>query len=249
MIKENQRLLNIALVLIDVLVVVASLACSFWLRFHTVLFGPIGGHLPLHSYVLFLVFAVIPIYLILYFAFGLYKPRRTYKNIFSEATQIIKVNIVAFFGLVSVLFIINEPDFSRIMLILLAIIASCVFIWGTNVAESIIVSTNPLVALLRSLLLLVVMAASFVAGYVLAVVVIVIVCITLVLLFCTGALKGALSGGGGGSSSSSSSDDKEVLDFGMGDRETGTSSWDKNTFYGDSGRVYDRQDDGSWTQR
>ena len=30
---------------------------------------------------------------------------------------------------------------------LLAIIASCVFIWGTNVAESIIVSTNPLVAL------------------------------------------------------------------------------------------------------
>lgn len=124
MIKENQRLLNIALVLIDVLVVVASLACSFWLRFHTVLFGPIGGHLPLHSYVLFLVFAVIPIYLILYFAFGLYKPRRTYKNIFSEATQIIKVNIVAFFGLVSVLFIINEPDFSRIMLILLAIIAS-----------------------------------------------------------------------------------------------------------------------------
>lgn len=132
---------------------------------------------------------------------------------------------------------------------LLAIIASCVFIWGTNVAESIIVSTNPLVALLRSLLLLLVMAVAFVAGYVLAVVVIVIVCITLVLLFCTGALKGALSGGGGGSSSSSSSDDKEVLDFGMGDRETGTSSWDKNTFYGDSGRVYDRQDDGSWTQR
>jgi hypothetical protein len=69
-----------------------------------------------------------------------------------------------------------------------------------------------------------------------------------VLLLFTESLKGALSGGGG-SSSSSNSDDKEVLDFGMGDRETGTSSWDKNTFYGDSGRVYDRQDDGSWTQR
>lgn len=131
---------------------------------------------------------------------------------------------------------------------LLAIIASCVFIWGTNVAESIIVSANPLVALLRSLLLLLVMAAAFVAGYVLAVVVIIIVCLVVVLLLFTGSLKGALSGGGG-SSSSSNSDDKEVLDFGMGDRETGTSSWDKNTFYGDSGRVYDRQDDGSWTQR
>ena len=110
--------------MLDVLVFVASLASSFWLRFHTTLFGPIGGHLSLQSYLLFLVFAVIPTYLILYFAFGLYKPRRTYKNIFSEATQIIKVNIIAFFVLVAILFIINQPNFSRIMLFLLAIIAT-----------------------------------------------------------------------------------------------------------------------------
>lgn len=124
MIKENQRLLNLIMVLLDVLVLVIALASSFWLRFHTTLFGPIGGHLSIRDYVLFLVFAVIPVYLILYFAFGLYKPRRTYKNIFSEATQIIKVNIVAFFALVSILFIINQPDFSRIMLFLLAVIAT-----------------------------------------------------------------------------------------------------------------------------
>ena len=124
MIKENQRLLNVILVLVDVLVIVASLGCSFWLRFHTTLFGPIGGHLSLQSYLLFLVFAVIPTYLLLYFAFGLYKPRRTYKNIFSEATQIIKVNILAFFVLVSILFIINQPNFSRIMLFLLSVIAT-----------------------------------------------------------------------------------------------------------------------------
>ena len=124
MIKENQRLLNVCLVLLDVFVVIISLACSFWLRFNTTLFGPIGGHLGYESYALFLVFAVIPTYLILYFAFGLYKPRRTYKNIFSEATQIVKVNIVAFFVLVSILFIINQPNFSRIMLFLMAVIAS-----------------------------------------------------------------------------------------------------------------------------
>ena len=110
--------------MLDVLVFVASLASSFWLRFHTTLFGPIGGHLSLQSYLLFLVFAVIPTYLILYFAFGLYRPRRTYKNIFSEATQIIKVNLVAFIVLVAILFIINQPNFSRIMLFLLAIIAT-----------------------------------------------------------------------------------------------------------------------------
>ena len=124
MIKENQRLLNIVLVLVDVLVIVVSVVSSFWLRFNTTLFGPIGGHLSIQSYIIFLVFAVIPTYLILYFAFGLYKPRRTYKNIFSEATQIIKVNILAFIVLVAILFIINQPNFSRIMLFLLAIIAT-----------------------------------------------------------------------------------------------------------------------------
>ena len=124
MIKENQKALNILLVLIDILVISVSLLCSIWLRFKTTLFGPIGGHLGFSSYLLFLIFAVIPVYLILYFAFGLYKPRRTYKNIFSEATQIIKVNILAFFALVSILFIINQPDFSRIMLFLMAIIAT-----------------------------------------------------------------------------------------------------------------------------
>ena len=121
MIKENQKIFNIILVLIDVLVIALALVCSFYLRFHTTLFGPIGKHLGGQSYLLFLLLAVIPVYLILYFAFGLYKPRRTYKNIFSEATDIIKVNIVAFIVLVSILFIIHQPNFSRIMLFLLAI--------------------------------------------------------------------------------------------------------------------------------
>ena len=96
MIRENQRVLNLAMVLLDVVVVILSLIISWWLRFKTTMFGPIGGHLPIENYILFLIFAVIPVYLILYFSFGLYKPRRTYKSIFSEATQIIKVNIVAF---------------------------------------------------------------------------------------------------------------------------------------------------------
>lgn len=124
MIRENQKTLNLILVLIDALMISVSLVCAIWLRFKTTLFGPLGGHLGYQSYLIFLLLAVIPTYLILYFALGLYKPRRTYKNIFSEATQIIKVNILAFFVLVSILFIINQPDFSRIMLFLLAVIAT-----------------------------------------------------------------------------------------------------------------------------
>ena len=138
MIKENQRVLNFLLILLDVLVVSLSLLCSIWLRFKTTIFGPIGGHLGFQSYLLFLTFAVIPVYLILYFAFGLYKPRRTYKNIFSEAIQIIKVNIIAFFALVSILFIINQPDFSRIMLFLLSIIATVFGIIERSIVRSVL---------------------------------------------------------------------------------------------------------------
>ena len=124
MIKENQKILNITLVILDVIVIALALICAFWLRFKTTLFGPIGLYLGFQSYLMFFTFAVVPVYLILYFAFGLYKPRRTYKNIFSEATDIIKVNILAFIVLVSILFIINQPNFSRILLFLLAVFAT-----------------------------------------------------------------------------------------------------------------------------
>ena len=62
MIKQNQRVLNVVMVLADALVVTIALFCAWWLRFKTTLFGPIGGHLGLQSYVLFLTFAVIPTY-------------------------------------------------------------------------------------------------------------------------------------------------------------------------------------------
>ncbi len=140
MIKENQRLLNIILVLIDVLVIVISLWSSIWLRFETTLFGPIGGHLGYDIYIIFMLVVIIPVYIILYFAFGLYKPRRTYKNIFSEATQIIKVNIVAFFAFVSILFIINEPNFSRIMLMLLVTIATFLAIIERFIIRSVLIN-------------------------------------------------------------------------------------------------------------
>ena len=124
MIRENQKWLNYVMVLLDILVISLSLAVSWLLRFKTTIFGPIGEHLPIQSYLFLLIFAVIPVYIILYFSFGLYKPRRTYRTIFSEANQIIKVNIVAFVILVAILFVLNQPNFSRIMLFLLGIIGT-----------------------------------------------------------------------------------------------------------------------------
>ena len=91
MIRENQKLFNLALVLIDALVISVSLAVSWWLRFKTTLFGPIGEHLPLQDYAFLLIFAVIPVYLILYFSFGLYKPRRTIKRFFLKLLKLLKL--------------------------------------------------------------------------------------------------------------------------------------------------------------
>ena len=121
MIKENQRFLNGVLVLIDTLVIIFSLFLAYQIRFKTTLFGPIGGTLPLWNYALFTIFAVLPTYLLLYYFFGLYKPFRNQSSIFSGTTKIIRSSVVAFVVLVAVLFVIDQPNFSRIMLMLLSI--------------------------------------------------------------------------------------------------------------------------------
>ncbi|MDO5850848.1 MAG: undecaprenyl-phosphate glucose phosphotransferase [Methanobacteriaceae archaeon] len=124
MIRQNQKFLNAILVLIDICVIITSILLSHYIRFKTTLFGPIGGSLPFISYFVFSVIVIIPVHILFYYFFGLYKPFRNLESIFSSATSIIKSNIMAFVFLVAVLFIIDEPDFSRIMLLLLCVFAS-----------------------------------------------------------------------------------------------------------------------------
>lgn len=121
MIKENQRTLNAILVLIDVVVVVVSLLLAHYIRFKTTLFGPIGGSLPFIYYFIFTLFVVVPVHILFYYFFGLYKPFRNLESVFSNVTSIIKSDIIAFVFLVAFLFVIDEPDFSRIMLFLLCV--------------------------------------------------------------------------------------------------------------------------------
>ena len=121
MIKENQRILNAILVIIDILVILFSLVLAYYVRFKTTLFGPLGGSLPFMSYLIFTIVCIIPTYLLLYYFFGLYKPFRNKSSIFSGAEDIIKSDVMAFVILVAILFVINQPDFSRIMLLLLSL--------------------------------------------------------------------------------------------------------------------------------
>ena len=75
MIKQNQRSLNFILILADVVIILISFLCAWFLRFKTTLFGPLGGSLGIEYYVIFFILVVLPTYLILYFPYGLVYPR------------------------------------------------------------------------------------------------------------------------------------------------------------------------------
>jgi len=119
MIKQNQRLLNAILITIDALVVILAFITAWFLRFKTTIFGPLGGFLPFENYLLLALF-IIPLYLIFYYFSGLYKPFRNQSSIMSEATEIFKVNLMAFIILIALLFIIDEPNYSRKLIFVFA---------------------------------------------------------------------------------------------------------------------------------
>ena len=123
MIKQKQIFFNGALIVIDALIVILALVCAWFLRFKTTFFGPLGGYLSFESYFL-LSILIIPMYLIFYYFFGLYKPYRDQSTVILEATQIIKVNFLVFVILITILFVIDQPDYSRIMLFLLAVLST-----------------------------------------------------------------------------------------------------------------------------
>jgi len=123
MIKQNQRLLNGALIAVDALVTIIALVCAWVLRFKTSVFWSIGKSLPFENYLLLTLF-IVPLYLIFYYFFGLYRPYRDQTSIIPEISQILKVNFLVVGILIAILFVINQPNYSRIMLFLLAVFST-----------------------------------------------------------------------------------------------------------------------------
>ncbi len=120
MIKQNQRMLNVILVACDGLCVVISLFLAWWLRFYSGVFAVEGAFLSLAKYMSPLGF-IIPIYLLIYNLFKLYEAYRT-KNIIDEILNITKSNFIGFFIFISILFVVNESDYSRFVIFLFTII-------------------------------------------------------------------------------------------------------------------------------
>ncbi len=112
MIKDNQKVFNRLMVVIDVGITAASFVLAYGFKFYILNDGPGIGVLPVGEYINLLPF-VLPFYAVIYYACGVYAPKRTVRRRF-EIFGIIKANTIGIVALIIVLYmIIREINFSR----------------------------------------------------------------------------------------------------------------------------------------
>lgn len=114
MIKDNQKYFNRLLLVLDVLIVMASYLISWLLKFKTDLFDHAGNRLSFNNYMNAL-WLIVPGYLMLYLAFHLYTSKRVQGRRL-EIGNIIKANVLGVLGFLTILYLIEQHDFSREMI-------------------------------------------------------------------------------------------------------------------------------------
>ncbi|AXV40760.1 undecaprenyl-phosphate glucose phosphotransferase [Methanobacterium sp. BAmetb5] len=123
MIRENQRIFNIALVIIDFTVITLALVLAWYIRFATDLLG-FGSNVGGFYHYILPILLILPSYIFIYYLLGLYTPQRTKKTITSEAFKILQANVVGLFFLVTMLFVLEFTDYSRYMLAMFGIFST-----------------------------------------------------------------------------------------------------------------------------
>ncbi|MCB6309306.1 undecaprenyl-phosphate glucose phosphotransferase [Mediterraneibacter glycyrrhizinilyticus] len=114
MIKENQKLLNWMQVLLDAAVIVVSYIFAWYIRFRSGLFALDEWYLSRQSYMK-LLYVIVPVFLILYYAFRLYVPKRIMGRRL-EAWRVLQANVIGLMGLILILYVLRMGDISRTML-------------------------------------------------------------------------------------------------------------------------------------
>ena len=114
MIKENQRIFNRLLVLIDMVIIFFSMPFAYIVKFKILAPGEVG-RLPIQSYLRLMVM-VTPVYLFIYFLNSVYDPKRT-SRIKYECFALLKANIFGIGALiVGIYVIIKDIDYARSVL-------------------------------------------------------------------------------------------------------------------------------------
>ena len=112
MIKDNQKVFNRLLVIIDAAITAASFMLAYLFKFYVLNNGPGLGVLPVEEYFKLLI-VIVPMYVLLYYFCSIYAPKRTARMRF-EVYGIIKANFIGIAALIIILFmIIRELNYSR----------------------------------------------------------------------------------------------------------------------------------------
>ena len=112
MIKDNQKVFNRLMVIIDAAITVASFMLAYFFKFYIMNDGPGPGVLPITEYFQIALF-ILPIYMLIYYFSGVYTPKRTVRRRF-EIYGVIKANTIGILSMIILLYmIIREFHVSR----------------------------------------------------------------------------------------------------------------------------------------
>ncbi|MCM1134629.1 MAG: undecaprenyl-phosphate glucose phosphotransferase [Clostridium sp.] len=116
MIKDNQKYFNRLHLLADAVIVALSYLLAWYIKFCTIFADtePGAGALDMGTYFSFLYF-VVPEYIVLYYFFNLYAPKRATRRKY-EFEGIIKANTVGIVFFIVFLYLIKQQYFSRFMM-------------------------------------------------------------------------------------------------------------------------------------
>ena len=123
MIRDNQRLINRLTLVIDGFAIVISYLFAYFLKFESGLLLYDEG-LNMQTYMTALYF-LVPGYLILYYQMDLYNTKRA-SGRKRELLNVIKANTVGALIFMMVLYLINQPDFSRQMIFIFWGVCICI---------------------------------------------------------------------------------------------------------------------------
>lgn len=119
MIKDNQKILNRIHVVIDAGIIGLSYIIAWYLRFRSGIFDLDPWYLTLNQYCRLLIY-VVPSYLVLYGIFQLYTPKRVQGRRL-ELWHITQANVLGVLGLLSALYLLDLPNYSRKMMAIFCI--------------------------------------------------------------------------------------------------------------------------------
>lgn len=112
MIKDNQKVFNRLLVILDAVIIAASFMLAYYTKFYILNDGPGPGVLPAEDYVSLLLF-MVPGFILLYYRCGVYAPKRTVRRRF-EIYGIIQANTVGLAAMIILLYmVVKEINYSR----------------------------------------------------------------------------------------------------------------------------------------